>query len=237
VNAPMEYVGHVNSDGNMTGIRRLANHKANPVGIGSCEMSRVGTSRLDAALDGYVPFFGGQGHPSPRARDTVVYRRDGGTTHLGTMGLRTSRTSTPEKVAGLPRFVSGTLFRSHELDMQIAFWELHNHWAGPAADDPQADRIEATDEGMWDFRTLLRAMEQIGFANVVVGDINVPHNTPTPGWLSPWEVFEDLKMSTFAQHIDGAGVSPRLRIEDKKTFTREEMDSDHPGFLLGLVKA
>lgn len=238
-------VGHVNTDGNMRGLRLLANRDRNLMAFGGCEMDRVMDDFPKGGIRGFEHFFGGEGNPDRRALDTAVFRRRSTTVHRGWMGALLSEESTPEKVAGLPRFISGSLFFSEELEMDIAFWELHNHWIGPAHDNPDADRVRETDQGMHRLHRLLAGVEGMGYANIVVGDFNVPPNVSTPGWFSPWEVMQRLdyrlvpgrRKNAKGLRIDGAGVSKRLRIPEVEVLSKEEVRSDHPGFIMEVTPA
>lgn len=235
-------VGHANIDGNLRGARVLASRRRGLMAFGTSEMTRA-MNDYDG-IAGFEASFGGEGHPDRRALDTAVFRRKATTVHHGVMGMLTSEKSTPRKVAGLPRFVTGQLFFSGELEMNIGFWELHNHYIGKAHDQPGTDRVQKTDEGMRDLLVLLRAIEKIGYANIVVGDFNVPRNVSTPGWLSPWEMLArlDYQIVPGRAHpakdlrIDGAGVSKRLAIEDVDVLSKSLLGSDHPGFVLTVAR-
>jgi hypothetical protein len=222
-------VGHANIQSRLRGLRVLAQYGA--VGFGTCETNGL----EDAAVEGYTPFFGGKGHPDRRAGDTCVWRRND-RTHLGVMGMRIAKPSSPDRIAGLPRFASCQMFASGGLG-KIALWELHPHYIGEAASDPTVDRVAKVAAGMDDLVLMLPALEMMGYANIVVGDFNVPRQADTAGWTDPWDVLERLGMSLHEDNIDGAGVSPRLQIVATQTIPAVDLRSDHNGFVLELAEA
>jgi hypothetical protein len=226
-----ERIAHGNVQKSLLGAQRVI--KGRPLAAGMCET--VSLSGALAAVRGYDSFHGGKGHTDRRWEDTAVLRRKRGTTHLGVLGYRTARPAEPEMVAGLPRFASCALFSSEGLG-RVALTELHNHYAGKAASNPDAKRIQETDQGNRELRRIWRLLEDLGFANVVVGDLNVPAGAETPGWLSTWEVFESLGWEVVQRHIDGAGISRQLELDDVEDIPKAELHSKHNGFVLTLSR-
>lgn len=218
---------HGNVHKSLTGTRRLL--RGSPVAVGACELVSInGEVRELARERGYSPFYGGQGHHDSRWGDTGVLLRETNTTFHGNMGLLLSEAVEPEKVAGLPRFSSTVLFDSEE--GLLALTELHLHWIGPANENADTARVQQTHRGMVKLRRLLTAIEAMGYANVVLGDLNIPKEAASPGWLTPWEVFEQLGYQDLSRwHLDGGGISFALRVEEVETISKEELDSDHPG--------
>lgn len=179
-------------------------------------------------VPGYRSFFGGEGHPSDRWADTVVMRRQRGTVHHGCQGLLLSRAVEPERVSGLPRFASAALFGCSLGPLAVV--SLHLHWIGPAADNPEEPRVEETDEGMHKLIAYLRFLGNVGYQVVVGGDLNVPEEERTPGWMDPWEAFDMLGYKTVDRwRLDGAALSPGLRLASATTLQGLH---DHPGIEL-----
>lgn len=230
--APRGQIAHANIHRSVAGARRLL--KDRPLAAGVCEA--VSIEREIGQLEGYDPFFGGRGHSDPRWGDTAVLRREKGTRHLGSLGLLISEAVEPEKVAGLPRFISTALFDSEALG-RVALTEIHNHWIGPANENAEIARVAEAHEGAIACRRIWGALEGMGFANVIVGDINIRAGAASPEWTTTWEVFTQLGFYQVKRGLDGAGISPRLHLLDVEDIPQEELHSDHDGFLLTLERA
>jgi hypothetical protein len=225
--ADREWFGHVNVHSSRESVTRLIREvPARPAAVGVCEANGLEGTRWPG-FD--APFVGGLEHTSPRSGDTMVLRRTRGVEHLGVDSLLLSPASEPDKVAGLPRFSS--TIKIHCALGRITFTEIHNHWAGPAADDADADRIAKTHTGMVNLGLSLDLWEMQGFTNIVVGDFNVPRSARTRGWLDPWEMLSRRGMEIHDRHLDGVAVGEGLKVERLRWIPAEELDTDHPGVI------
>lgn len=231
-------IGAGNVKQNIGAVRLLVRRDCDSIGLNEA-WRLVNGRRL--TFPGYRELSAGH-PPDPRSLETPMLvargRRD-----LGELGFQLQRESTPERVAP-ERWARVALYGHPQAAVAgargIAHVNVHLHWIGPAADrqDPTTvDRVRAYSEGAHRLRRLLRYLQVEGWARVLTGDVNVPEDKRSPGWLTAWEAAESqgLTMRPIG-HLDALGFDPELLdLQKLDVIPRERFGSDHPGTVAELT--
>jgi hypothetical protein len=142
--------------------------------------------------------------------------------------------STPHKIAP-ERWISWAIIRHLELGV-IGVYALHPNAA--VVDAWESDRAAKYRQQMQALIDLVRANRARYHVDddVVSGDLNYHENDPVRD-LTPRDVFEQLGMDFWCEHLDWIAWTPGLEPVEKRVIPTSENGQDHPWLLVRFIRA
>ncbi len=171
-----------------------------------------------------------EGTPMLVSRD----RRD-----LGELAFQIADPSRPDRIAP-ERWARVALYGHPEATEAglrgVAHVNIHLHYIGLAYDKPDNHRVEQYDESARRLRRLLHYLKGEGFGRVLTGDVNIPEDRPSPGWLTAWEAGTQAGLTMKpVGNLDAFGYdADRFELHQLHVIPRERFGSDHPGTVAEL---